>query len=105
MADTQRQQSWQRTLCEWRASGLSGAAFCKQHALVYHQFVYWRTKLGVRVEGEQAAGSRAGFARVALGPPGAEAVDGLTVSLPNGVSITGLHAGNVDLLGAIVSQL
>ena len=105
MADAQRQQSWQRTLSEWRDSGLSGAAFCKQHALVYHQFVYWRRKLSASAERERTGAPRAGFVRVALGPPGAEAVDGLTVSLPNGVSITGLHAGNVDLLGAIVSQL
>jgi len=105
MTDTERQQYWHRRLCEWRESGLSGAAFCKQHALTYHQFVYWRRKLESGAERRDAGEARSGFARVALAPPGAEAVDGLTVSLPNGVSITGLHAGNVDLLGAIVRQL
>ena len=91
---------WQQTLAEWTASGLSGAAFCKQHSLTYHQFVYWRRKL--RGPGESP--SRAGFARVA---PVAhdDAADGLTVSLPGGVSITGLHAGNIALLGAVLRQL
>jgi hypothetical protein len=31
--------------------------------------------------------------------------DGLTVALPGGVSITGLHAGNIELLGAVLRQL
>ena len=55
-------QLWQQTLSDWQASGLSGAAYCKQGA-------------------------------------------GLTVSLPGGVSITGLHAGNIELLGAVLRQL
>jgi hypothetical protein len=37
--------------------------------------------------------------------PGPESSEGLTVSLPGGVSITGLHAGNVELLGAVLRQL
>jgi hypothetical protein len=37
--------------------------------------------------------------------PGPETSEGLTVSLPGGVSITGLHAGNVELLGAVLRQL
>jgi len=45
-----------------------------------------------------------GFARVAP-VSGSEATDGLTVSLPGGVSVTGLHAGNIELLGAVLRQL
>lgn len=30
---------------------------------------------------------------------------GLTLTLPNGVAISGLHAGNIGLLGAIMRQL
>jgi hypothetical protein len=37
--------------------------------------------------------------------PIADAGVGLTVSLPGGVSITGLHVGNIDLLGAVLRQL
>jgi hypothetical protein len=29
----------------------------------------------------------------------------LTLMLPGGIAITGLHAGNVDVLGAILRQL
>lgn len=94
--------SWQQTLSDWQESGMSGAAFCKQQSLSYHQFVYWRRKLnGITVDKKV---SPSGFARVAPVPKD-RATDGLTVSLPGGVSITGLHAGNIELLGAVLRQL
>jgi len=38
--------------------------------------------------------------------PAAVATDaGLTLTLPNGVAISGLHASNINLLGAILRQL
>jgi len=47
-----------------------------------------------------------GFTRVVSAPGvGIGGADGLTVALPGGVSITGLHAGNIELLGAILRQL
>jgi len=95
-------QFWQQTLSDWQASGLSGAAYCKQESLVYHRFVYWRQKLTGSEEPNKPVQARSGFARVAPIP---DAGAGLTVSLPGGVSITGLHAGNIDLLGAVLRQL
>lgn len=99
------QQFWQQTVSEWQMSGLSGAAFCKQRSLTYHQFVYWRRKREGGTERRAADETPPGFTRVALAAPPAASVDGLTVSLPGGVSITGLDAGNVALLGAILRQL
>ena len=95
-------QFWQQTLSDWQASGLSGAAYCKQESLVYHRFVYWRQKLTGREEPSKLVQARSGFARVAPMP---DAGAGLTVSLPGGVSITGLHTGNIELLGAVLRQL
>ncbi|MDZ7809996.1 MAG: IS66 family insertion sequence element accessory protein TnpB, partial [Arhodomonas sp.] len=94
MSGAELHHFWQQTLAEWTASGLSGAAFCKQQSLTYHQFVYWRRKLRGASESAghgQEPASPAGFARVVPVAHGATA-DGLTVSLPGGVSITGLHA-------------
>lgn len=101
MTNPDLNQLWQQTLSDWRASGLSGAAYCKQQSLVYHRFVYWRQKLASNPEGK--AGSPSGFARVAPVPD--DGIGGLTVSLPGGVSITGLHNGNIELLGAVLRQL
>jgi hypothetical protein len=106
MTPTERTHVWQQHIADWQASGLSGSAYCKQQSLVYHQFVYWRRKLVLTedsLEQEQAA---TGFARVVSAPgAGIGVADGLTVSLPGGVSITGLHAGNIELLGAVLRQL
>lgn len=44
-----------RALVEaWRASGLSGAAFCRQHNLRAQRLYYWRERLGypIKVVGE-----------------------------------------------------
>ena len=103
MTSTDRQHLWQQHITDWRASGLSGMAYCKQRSLAYCRFVYWRKKLAdPEPVSDRAAPS--GFARVAP-VSGGGATDGLTVSLPGGVSITGLHAGNVELLGAVLRQL
>ena len=97
----EREQLWQKHITEWQASELSGMAYCKQQSLTYCRFVYWRKKLA-SVASDGPASS--GFAKVAP-VSRLEAVDGLTVSLPGGVSITGLHAGNIELLGAVLRQL
>lgn len=76
-------------------------AYCKQQSLTYCQFVYWRKKLATVTPGGPAS---CGFARVAPAS-GLETPDGLTLSLPGGASIIGLHAGNVELLGAVLRQL
>lgn len=94
---------WQQTLSEWQASGLSGAAYCKQLSLSYHRFVYWRRKLNGRADRNKSQ-AQSGFVRV--DPVSKDwSTDGLTVSLPGGISITGLHAGNIELLGALLRQL
>lgn len=76
-------------------------AYCQQQSLTYCRFVYWRKKLASVASDESVP---SGFARVAP-VSRLEATDGLTVSLPGGVSITGLHAGNIELLGAVLRQL
>ena len=39
-----REQSWRRHREQWKQSGVSQAAYCKQHQLIYHQFIYWNAK-------------------------------------------------------------
>lgn len=99
----EREQLWQQHITEWQASGLSGMAYCKQQSLTYCRFIYWRKRLAGSGRVSDGAAS-SGFARVAP-VSGIEATGGLTVSLPGGVLITGLHAGNIELLGAVLRQL
>lgn len=104
MTRNERERIWQQHITAWQASGLSGMAYCKQHSLTYSRFVYWRRKLADPEAVADATAAPSGFARV-TSVSGAPGPQGLTVSLPGGVSITGLHAGNVELLGAVLGQL
>ena len=37
--------NWPARLADWRRSGLSVAAWCRNHAVSYHTFLYWRRRL------------------------------------------------------------
>ena len=100
MTTQERADFWQQQITAWLDTGLSGHVFCKSQALVYHQFAYWRKKL----EQPAAPDSLPGFARVTMPAPVATEV-GLMLTLPNGITLSGLHLGNIDLLGAIMRQL
>lgn len=102
MANKQRDQYWQQIMADCQSSGLSGMAFCKQQNIAYHRFTYWRSKL--RQSEPASVESPSGFTRVKVAEPGRSAME-LTISLPSGISITGLHGQNIDLLGAILRQL
>jgi hypothetical protein len=64
MTTEDRHQYWQQCLIDWQVSSLSGAAYCKQHSITYHQFTYWRRKL-LEDDLNQQQGS-AGFTRKAM---------------------------------------
>lgn len=49
MAD--KAEVWRKRLAACRASGLSMAAFCREHGLSYAQYMYWQQRLGKAVRG------------------------------------------------------
>jgi hypothetical protein len=98
MKSQQRADYWREQITLWQASGLSGQIFCQQHQLTYHQFVYWRQKYR-----EPEENISPGFVKVTATALVNSAE--LTLSLPNGLVITGLNDSNVTLLGAILRQL
>lgn len=104
MTNQQREHYWQQIMSECQSSGLSGMAFCKQQTISYHQFTYWRSKLRQTDSGKPIERSGSGFARVSVAGPDRSTTE-LTIRLPSGVSITGLHSNNIDLLGSILRQL
>lgn len=104
MTKQEYQQYWQQQISACQAAGLSCAAYCKQHDISYHKFVYWRSKLSKLSKQEDSnkpAAMPAGFAKVTSQP----LPTGLTLSLPGGLSISGFHAGNIELLGTVLKQL
>ena len=102
MTSQERQQFWQQYIGAWQASDSSGAAFCKQHDLNYAQFNYWRKKLQVN----EAVEKPAGFAQVTQLAASHNRLHGeLGVHLPSGISCSGVNAGNLDLVLALLRQL
>ena len=89
MTTQERADFWQQQITAWLDSGLSGHAFCKSQALIYHQFAYWRKKL----EQPAAPDSLPGFARVTMPAPVATEV-GLMLTLPNGI-VSALESASV----------
>ena len=100
MKSQQRTDYWREHITAWQASGLSGQAFCQQHQLTYHQFVYWRQKLRTPKDSLSS-----GFAKVTAATPLTTHAGELTLALPNGLVLTGFNDHNVALLGAILRQL
>ena len=95
-----REAFWQRHVSQWRTSGLSKMAYCQQYALTYHQMVYWSKKEKTGVEPEARSG---GFVAVTVS---ADARDsGLSLRLPNGITIEGINDRSIELVGKLISQL
>ena len=102
MTSQDRQQFWQQHFGAWQASGLSGAAFCKQRDLNYAQFNYWRKKLQVN----EAVEKPAGFAQVTqLAAPLNDSNNELGLHLPSGISFSGINHSNLDVVLALLRQL
>lgn len=99
-----RQAEWRARIDAYRASGLSGSRFCQSNDLIYHQFVYWRSKfLGtksvVRPGGHTGVG---GFTQVVI----ERSTDAeLRIELPGGLTIYGIHHQNLDLVQALLQRL
>ncbi|MGH8147930.1 MAG: IS66 family insertion sequence element accessory protein TnpA [Rhodanobacteraceae bacterium] len=48
---TDKAKVWGKRLAACRASGLSTAAFCREHGLAYAQYMYWQQRLGKATRG------------------------------------------------------
>ena len=100
--ESDQEPDWVEHFTQWRQSGLTQREYCRQAGLSRHRFKYWRRKL----EPEQF-GSRnpraSGFVPVQVERPRVEA--SLSLSLPNGLILRGIDAGNVDLVKRLVERL
>lgn len=93
---------WQPHIEAWQQSDLSAAAYCKQQALNCDQFYYWRKKLlTVTTDSKPAGFARVSQLAVSTRPEQEE----LAAHLPNGVCLSGINAGNLDVAIAILRQL
>ena len=98
----ERRQVWQQHITASEASSLSGAAFCKQHDLNYGQFNYWRKKF----QQTESTETSAGFAQVVpLSVEPRHSSEELSVHLPSGIHFSGVNAGNLNVVLALLRQV
>ncbi len=95
-----RKEFWQLHVEKWRTSGLSKMAYCQQYALTYHQMVYWSKKEGTGVRPGVDLG---GFVAVAVSTDARDC--GLSLRLPNGITIEGINDRSIELVGKLIDQL
>lgn len=41
----QKRRRWKAHIESWQNSGLSQSAYCREHGLKLHQFIYWRKRV------------------------------------------------------------
>ena len=49
-AQENKRQFWRQHFEQWEQSGISQAAYCRQHELKLHCFIYWRKKFRRRTQ-------------------------------------------------------
>lgn len=92
---------WREQIETWKESGLSGARFCQDHDLIYHRFVYWRQKFDASTPQRKKRSGDNGFAAVTVQPAHH---CGLSLSLPNGLTVLGIDADNVSVVRQLLDQ-
>ena len=93
---------WRQHIEDWNASGLSQQAFCRDRALSYHQFHYWRKKLSPTSRLEAPSRSSA-LVPVRYQPQ--SPIGDLSVHLPNGLSVRGIASDNLVLVAQLLEAL
>jgi len=92
---------WQQQIQSWETSGQSQAAFCRTNDLSYHRFGYWRRKTLPPID-SPFSHSPSGFVPVAITHT---PTNDLSLTLPNGLVLSGITAGNLPVVGQLLNQL
>ncbi len=98
---------WMQQVAAWKSSGMSQASFCKTHDLVYHRFIYWKLKLeGTSPRSALSPCKKSEFVKVLPDTLTSVRQDsGLTLSLPNGMTLKGLSDANINLACQLIERL
>ena len=95
-------QQWRQHIEEWRNSGLSQQAFCRDRSLSFNQFHYWRKKLAHTPVNKTRPRSSA---LVPVTYPSPSPNNDLTVHLPNGISLRGIASHNLSVVERLLESL
>ena len=97
---------WQERIQSWRDSGLTQSAWCQQHGIRASKFGYWKRKLETAPSVKPVPHS-SGFA-LAVSQPEPTAPSGmapLSITMPNGVTVSGIDDSNLSLVQRLVRDM
>jgi hypothetical protein len=87
---------WQIHIAQWQASGLSQASYCRQQALLTHQFSYWKRKF-LTIREPVALECKTGFATPSS--------PSLSLCFRDGTQLTGIAQHNMALIKQLIEVL
>lgn len=97
---------WNRHIQAQFESGLTQQAYCDKHTIKAHRFWYWKNKLNPKAKSSPSEGKFSnGFIQAQISSRSSTSSYGLTVSLPNGLQITGIDSSNLLLIQPLLSEL
>lgn len=99
----ERTVHWKKHVQQWQLSGLSQAAYSKQHNLIYHQMTYWCRKFTTDPDPQSDTTNKDHFMAVAVEQPATDHVPRLL--LPNGLELRGLSRESMSTVIRIIECL
>jgi hypothetical protein len=91
-------------VARWRSTGMSRAAYCREHRIAYHTFLYWIKQSSAA----PLSTAPAGFIEVMRPPahaPERPSPPVASVSFPSGVMMRVLVGTDVDWIGRVVAAV
>ncbi|WP_448215653.1 IS66 family insertion sequence element accessory protein TnpA [Endozoicomonas sp. 2B-B] len=97
---------WLERVQSWRDSGLTQSAWCQQHGIRVSKFGYWKRKLDT-TPSVKPTPNNSGFVQVTPQPePGAPSrITPLSITLPSGVTVSGIDESNLSLCEQLVRDM
>ena len=89
---------WANHIKDWKASGETQSHYCRHHDLKPHQLTYWKQVFKSQPQTAQASSSN-GFVTLKVTDT---ATPDVTLHLPNGLRVDGIHAGNLAVIREII---
>ena len=98
-------QIWLEHIEAWKQSGLSQAQYCRTHNISSKSFYYWKCKAHhASAPATTVRATTSGFAVAQL-----ETVvtthQGLSITLPDGITLSDIHASNVHVAAQLLEVL
>jgi len=99
----QTKSFWSTHIDQWHSSGLSQAAYCRQHGLCEQKFSYRKRQSSF---GKEKALPSTGFSRVQVDTPvHPSSTMGLSIRFNSGIRIEGITDSNLTLVQSLLVVL